>query len=559
MKELHFWTDGSSFTGLLTDLFRSGEFKKFEAILKDGGLDEDRMLKAFSFKFEFTGSTQNGGEMGIHFLEKSPDDFNDILYFSVLTAIKNVDHELGFIDIENKELKKDPNLKVLFKYCSLEEIKKHCWVNIVEEGDFKVTTMYDAITRSDYSISGLLLRTGEFVECDYQCHAELYPLLRSLNLVQGHDRLDSDAMSVSSNMLSGSLAFHLQSGSYDSSNKGFELTTRQMEELWKLKDHKLAHYSSAGRLNSVNAQMLVFYTHKRGFGGKFGNLEFLKKFYPDVPITNYSLSSDNNWSTTIVRTSPKKSLPGLLNSIKVTNKEEVKIAVDKIITDFHVHKELVRYNEIFWFFQEYMEGQNGVVNCIAKPRDQYPSTMSSEYTATLKYDIDIACSTVQGNIVEGHISNIEVGFSNAAYLRRLSRRLAEDFDSDIQLEYVILPNEDLKIVQLRILENAPNKNYEVKDSMLEDALVIGKTFCSPEYSTKIEVAFEDILIVEQDCESEKLLGKKALIVENDTNFSHILALSKALKIPSMYATGKVILEGKTTFTFNTEYTTGFIK
>ena len=95
--------------------------------------------------------------------------------------------------------------------------------------------------------------------------------------------------------------------------------------------------------------------------------------------------------------------------------------------------------------------------------------------------------------------------------------------------------------------------------MLEDSLVIGRTFCSPEYSTNIEVALKDILIVEQDCASEMLLGKKALIVENDTNFSHILALSKALRIPSMYATGKVRLEGKTTFRFNTEYTTGFIK
>jgi hypothetical protein len=50
--------------------------------------------------------------------------------------------------------------------------------------------------------------------------------------------------------------------------------------------------------------------------------------------------------------------------------------------------------------------------------------------------------------------------------------------------------------------------------------------------------------VEQDCSSEMLISKKALIVENHTNFSH-LALSKALNIPSIYGTGKIILGGKT--------------
>jgi hypothetical protein len=57
-------------------------------------------------------------------------------------------------------------------------------------------------------------------------------------------------------------------------------------------------------------------------------------------------------------------------------------------------------------------------------------------TATLKYDIQIACSTVQGNIVIGHTTNYEVGPENA-HLRRLSRKLAADLNSDIQLEFVI--------------------------------------------------------------------------------------------------------------------------
>jgi hypothetical protein len=50
--------------------------------------------------------------------------------------------------------------------------------------------------------------------------------------------------------------------------------------------------------------------------------------------------------------------------------------------------------------------------------------------------------------------------------------------------------------------------------------------------------------VEQDCSSEMLISKKALIVETTLTL-HILALSKALNIPSIYRTGKIILGGKT--------------
>jgi hypothetical protein len=58
---------------------------------------------------------------------------------------------------------------------------------------------------------------------------------------------------------------------------------------------------------------------------------------------------------------------------------------------------------------------------------------------------------VQGNIVIGHTTN-EVGPENAQYLRRLSRKLAADLNSDIQLEFVIDKKGTVKIVQLRVLK-----------------------------------------------------------------------------------------------------------
>jgi hypothetical protein len=38
---------------------------------------------------------------------------------------------------------------------------------------------------------------------------------------------------------------------------------------------------------SVTAQLLYF-SYKKGLGGKFGGLEFLSKFYPEVALANYA-------------------------------------------------------------------------------------------------------------------------------------------------------------------------------------------------------------------------------------------------------------------------------
>jgi hypothetical protein len=51
----------------------------------------------------------------------------------------------------------------------------------------------------------------------------------------------------------------------------------------------------------------------------------------------------------LVRTSPKESMPGLLNSIKAETEEETYSAVSKIISDFKVHMNVIRNNEIYWF------------------------------------------------------------------------------------------------------------------------------------------------------------------------------------------------------------------
>ena len=89
------------------------------------------------------------------------------------------------------------------------------------------------------------------------------------------------------------------------------------------------------------------------------------------------------------------------------------------------------------------------------------------------------------------------------------------------------------------------KNASVKPSAADIEKYKGKTFSK---GTK-EVDVNNILILQSDGDSELILGKEALVIKDDVEFSHILALSKALKIPSIFATGEFQLpmEGKVKF------------
>lgn len=142
-------------------------------------------------------------------------------------------------------------------------------------------------------------------------------------------------------------------------------------------------------------------------------------------------------------------------------------------------------------------------------------------------------------IVKGKKGDVELSDSHYQYLYEISKELSDSLKKPIQLEFVIdnFINR-LYIVQLRILEN----HYEetvIKNKPTEGIIYEGLTF-----SKGVEELDSDkILVVEEDCDSHFLLdgNYSALIVENEIPHSHILALSKALKIPSMYGTGKVDL------------------
>jgi hypothetical protein len=99
------------------------------------------------------------------------------------------------------------NILTILKYFSIDWIKKTCWKEIVNLAGYEVTTLIEAVEASDNSISGMLLATGEFVQCGYQSHMALFPLLKTARVASGENSLSSDALSVSSNLLTGSMAY----------------------------------------------------------------------------------------------------------------------------------------------------------------------------------------------------------------------------------------------------------------------------------------------------------------------------------------------------------------
>ena len=558
---LHFWTTGEGYTGLLMDFFSSGEFEKFEQLLGDGNLDRKQKRLAFRHQMVLQGDTRTDEGLTCKFLPDEPENFNETLYWAIRTAIvaanKRVDR-WNEKTLEIRDIAKygDKNMVTLLEYFTVEEIYGRCYKHILREEGYTLTTLYDAMTENDRTISGLLLKNGEFAQCGYQDHISLWPVLCQLGLVEGDDRLDCDALSVSSNMLCGTAAFGLESLNFDL-NERYQLSDEQMYEVWRLRDHHLQHYT-ANEKRAVSEGIRELFCYKQGMGAKYGNIMFMKQYFPHIKTCEVSKEFREDWASNFVRTSPKYSIPGLLNSIKASNVEEANNAVLKIQADFDKHKEVRGRNKIHWFYQEYLEGENGVLNCIKTK--EVSRGYARQYAELMEYDIRIACSPVQGDIVGGKKSSFEISLDDQSTLRKIARELATTFEEDIQLEFVRVAEGDIRIVQFRTLKSSPQVNFEPQETELEKAIVIGKTFCKPYYTAcGNEISTNDILIVEEDCESEALLGKKALIVENDTNFSHILALSKALNIPSLYGTGKVDLPADKQVWFSTEYGTGYVK
>jgi uncharacterized membrane protein len=78
----------------------------------------------------------------------------------------------------------------------------------------------------------MLLATGEFVQCGYQSHMALFPLLKTARVASGENSLSPMLYLYLLTYLL-ALAYCLQSQSF--SEEKYLLTNSQVAELWKIR------------------------------------------------------------------------------------------------------------------------------------------------------------------------------------------------------------------------------------------------------------------------------------------------------------------------------------
>jgi hypothetical protein len=362
---------------------------------------------------------------------------------------------------------------------------------------------------------GVLLPSGHLITCGYQEHNYVYPILSEMGLTKASDWTHCDeSFHISSRQLSGTVAHHFE----HPWREGINITDEQLHSLYKLRHQLSGIYGGDNR--SITEMLIRYVGYLEKHGGKWNNLKFLEKFYKHrIKLPKFSKSPVENVKNCL-RTSPKYSLPGLLES-KFDLTEN---SVQELEQTFEKFKDIRSGNQLHYFYQEFLEGANGVFHI-----DQNG----------FRYDI----SEKRGDIVQGKSGNLTIFETTKRRLHKLAEMLYKDIDAPLQVEFVV--NEDeVFVVQLRLLENNPERTVIVHKP--ENFMVDGKTFS---HGTVENLDVNDILVLDEDGDSELLLGKKALIVKRNVEFSHILALSKALRIPSFYAVEKFELptSGKVNF------------
>lgn len=536
MQKLHFYTEGEGFTNLLQDFFLSGEYIKLEQILLDGGLSKDLVKKFMKGELYFEGSTKEYPHtLSVNFKTFDRVIFTEKLLISLKTCYSSSHinlrarfefYELKKIFSESGEIFKE--FMKFFEYFNSDEIKEFLSLRILNEfGYFKANPL-------ERNEDGVILEDGTFIKCGFQEHRDLYPILSSLYLADSSDWTDDNiTLHISGGEISGALAHSIEHYTF----KDIHPTTAQLKTLFLFRESITGMYGDYSRNRTITTLLLEYYNELLNQGGKFCNLKFLEDFYSDIlKIPKFSLSMwDIKLDNVFLRTSPISSLPGLLNSKLIkksnTHKKKALLEIDKEYNKFRYLVKETRYENRKWvdnshlrvFYQEFIKGISGVCH--------YYFGKNESFETAFKYQV----SNKHGEVVLGKKSDIFLTYEQGLELRKICEILYKDLQKPLQIEFIFEENSNqLYILQLRVLEN----HYEetvIYTKPKSDILYEGFTFSRGNE----ELDIEDILIVESDGKSELLLNKKALIVESDVEFSHLLALSKKLKIPSMFNTGKI--------------------
>ena len=541
-KQLSFSYTGEGMTRTIKDFIESGLYYNAVEILKGGGFDSNQCRLFFIGSYIFEGDTSEGGDLEVVTREPiETEELIELLVTGIRTLIAEYNEEdeerLYLQDIFHWRWKDKHNLDNVNKH--LESLYFVFPKKVLKQMLFKTMTLeagFDIMDGIGPNFDGVILEDGTIIACGHQQHNELYPFLCSMDLASASCWTDDDkTIHISSGQMSGTLAHHIENWEDYKDMGEKNISGSIMKTI--IANHK--NLSLYGRSGNMMERILRFYEDDAEMGGKYGKLYFLQKCYPEINLPQFGKEEIPNVKNCI-RTSPKMSIPGLLNSKFDINENSIK----EIEADFEKYKNVVGYsefmggewrttNKLHYFYQEYLEGVNGVAHCRNK---------------IFTYD----CSNKRGDIVDGKKGSVRLDFEPGYELKMILEKLHNDLNKDIQVEFVVDKNNKLYIVQLRTLENAWNDFPQDVDK--DKIIVKGKSF---HMTDARNLKREDVLIIDEDCESELVIGKKGLIVRNETEFSHALALSFALKIPSIYGVGNDF-ELPEVFNMNTKGREGYI-
>lgn len=512
-----FYTSGAEFTRLLRDLIQSGKFRGVIQILEEGGLNKDQIISFLDGESEFEGDTREGD---LSFISCEPMSKKPILT-GWTTLSKGSARELS--EVRRTQFKEDSQFNAILDFIGLDEFIERYRYDILEMLGYRV---YRNEISEERVFNGVFVQDGTFIECGYQCHIYLFDHLYRLKLSSDNRWTECEkTIHVSSGSLSGQVAYGIK-GDYKN-----ELVSEDMlNSLFKWRRWINSYYSK--NTGSVVRALMRREIKKNNLGAKYGILAFLKRYYA---FNVADISTNPFEGEYCIRTSPKSSIPGILNSKFGVTKENLEQSLAEIRSDYeNMSEELKEHNELNVFYQRFIEGYNGVCH-IGDDEDDF------------SYDIGAQHEVVQGKITKE--VDKEVREVVETEVKRIARELQKDLGKELQIEFVIDKNLVPHIVQLRFIERPRFDRGEYVDRII---LAEGISFTSGE----VFLTRDECLIIDNESDSCNLLGYKAIIVRDRVEFSHILALSQALNIPSLYGVGDIELPDE--FSIDTRYKQGII-
>lgn len=357
---------------------------------------------------------------------------------------------------------------------------------------------------------GVILQDGRIIHCEYMGHSALYEILYFLGL------------SDSSNWARCEKTLHFTGWELGGPLWGMikgrgtiaPVSNEMLSAIW---DGEFTEH-----MGNPRSDVFEYHTNRmlNKYGRKGANLRFVREFYPDVLVPEMY---DGYAKDCCIRTSPLKSMPGMLRSrfnVQWTDADEMQVEFDDMT---NTYPDIFKGNELRLLYHEYISGSNGVASIV-------------------NGEVSIKVGGHGGVVNNSNVVDLEG--DDALYLAELLTRMSRDLYGDIQLEFVI-NKKGVYIVQLRQDRFTVPKHYEPDGT----ELVVGRPFTKLTYNGnhRIECDPSDLLVISGEVNLIDIIDKKVLIMTNANRDAHIVLLAYSLGKIVIWDTGDFdlnILSGK---------------